>query len=192
MEPITVITTAMALAEATGLSSWIGRKLGGEVGEKTAEKITDIAGVITGTEDPSEMLAKIKKDQALANELKKQLIDNEQELKLAYFEDVKSARDMYKATDHKQADSIADGIIKYNLWFVLFLILINIGVILFVKEVAIVALLSNLIGASISYLWNERSTVINFFFGSSLGSKDKSRELLKHTDAMKPLKPHDK
>jgi len=182
MEPITLVSTALAIAEASGLSSWIGRKLGGDVGEKTAEKITDIAGVLTGTQDPEEMLAVLRADKQLANELKIKLIENEHELKLAYIRDVESARDMYKSTDHKQADKIADSITTWNLPFVIILIAINICVINYVPDPTLIALVSNMIGASISYLWNERSTVINFFYGSSQGSKDKSRELLKHTD----------
>ena len=37
------------------------------------------------------------------------------------------------------------------------------------------AALGNVLGASIAYLWNERSQVVGFFFGSSIGSKLKDQ-----------------
>lgn len=187
MEPVTVISTALAIAEASGLSGWLGRKLGGDIGERTAETITDIAGRITNVDEPEEILEVLRKDKVLAGELKQLIIANEHELKIAYLRDVESARDMYKSTDHKQADKIADSITKWNTLIVFCLICVNIAVVVFIPDPTLVALVSNMIGASISYLWNERSTVINFFYGSSQGSKDKSRELLVHTERMKEL-----
>jgi len=41
--------------------------------------------------------------------------------------------------------------------------------------VELVAIVSNFIGITIGQLFNERQAVVNFFFGSSKGSKDKDK-----------------
>jgi hypothetical protein len=84
---------------------------------------------------------------------------------------------MYKTTDHKMADKIADRVIMWNLPAIALLVGANVGVVSFVENPVIAVSVGNIIGASIAYLWNERSTVINFFFGSSQGSKDKTDKL---------------
>jgi len=172
-----MISGAMAIADATGLTSWIGSKLGGDVGEKTAQAITGIAQKATGASSPEEALKWIQKDQALANEVKMKLMANEQELVKLYLEDVKSAREMYTGTDHKMADDIAKNIIKYNIWFVIILLLANVAVPIYIPDTGTVALISSLIGASVSYLWQERAMVMTFFFGSSKSSKDKTDKM---------------
>lgn len=182
MEPLTLISGAMALSDAVGLTSWIGQKLGGDVGENTANKITDIAQNITGGKTPEEALNLIKKDKELAHKVKMTIIDNEHELTKAYLEDVKSARTMYQTTDHKMADDIASKIIKYNVWFIIILLLANIAVPIYIEETGTVALIASLIGASVSYLWNERAVVIAFFFGSSKSSKDKTKLMTDNLD----------
>lgn len=177
MEPLTLISGAMALADATGLSGWIGKKLGGNIGEATASKITSIASSIAGGGSIEDTLARIKADSELAGELKKQLMANEHELVLAYLDDVKSARQMYQETDHVVADKLAVNIMSRNLWFILILVLLNIGTVALLPNPANVALVSNIIGICIGWLWSERSQVVGFFFGSSQGSKDKSKAM---------------
>ena len=44
-----------------------------------------------------------------------------------------------------------------------------------IKEPTAAVTAGNVIGASIAYLWNERSQVVGFFFGSSIGSKLKDQ-----------------
>tara|TARA_R110000803_G_scaffold169492_1_gene232514 strand:- start:831 stop:1349 length:519 start_codon:yes stop_codon:yes gene_type:complete len=91
-----------------------------------------------------------------------------------YFEDIKDARDTYEKTDHKIADSIAMRIINYNLWVVLLAVIIEILAVIFIDDKVLIAIISGAIGSITTALLQERQQVINFFFGSSKGSKDKS------------------
>ena len=97
-----------------------------------------------------------------------------------YLEDVQDAREMYQNTEHKQSNKIADIVIKFNLPIIAILVLINILAVFQLRQYqGMVAIVSNFIGITISQLFNERQSVINFFFGSSQGSKDKSIKLNK-------------
>jgi cell shape-determining protein MreC len=91
-----------------------------------------------------------------------------------YYADLKSARDMYRSTDHEQADRIADNVIKYNLFIVMLMVLIQCLVIMFVDG-KVAAVITGIVGTVTGALLQERNTVINFFFGSSKGSKDKDK-----------------
>lgn len=97
---------------------------------------------------------------------------NELEL---YYADLANARDMYKNTDHKQADKIADSVMKYNLIIIIAMVAIQVYVIMNV-EGQIAAVITGIVGTITGALINERSTVVNFFFGSSMGSKDKDNK----------------
>lgn len=95
-----------------------------------------------------------------------------------YLEDVKDARDMYESSSHTQSDKIANIVIKYNLPIIAVLVFINIIAVFQLRQYqGMVAIVSNFIGITISQLFNERQSVINFFFGSSQGSKDKDIKL---------------
>ena len=90
-----------------------------------------------------------------------------------YYADLKSARDMYSSS-HEQADKIADNVIKYNLFIVLFMVLVQCIVIMYVDG-KVAAVITGIVGTVTGALIQERNTVINFFFGSSKGSKDKDK-----------------
>lgn len=174
MEPITTIALAKKIADAAGFSDWIKEKLGDSFGEKTAEKIAAIAKVATDTATPEEALKHIQQDLEAAAEVRGLLIENEHQLKMASLEDRQSAREMYN-TKNEMADKIAEQVIKQN-HLVVALLLIGNGLVLYlVTDKAIALALGNLIGASISALWQERQQVIGFFFGSSLGSLLKNK-----------------
>ena len=91
-----------------------------------------------------------------------------------YYADLKSARNMYQSTDHEQADKIADNVIKYNLFIVMLMVVIQCLVIMFVDG-KVAAVITGIVGTVTGALLQERNTVINFFFGSSKGSKDKDK-----------------
>lgn len=177
IDPVT-IGLGLKIADAVGLTGWIGDKLGGDAGRKTAEAITGVASTITGEQDPQAILDKLKHDAELSSKLKQAIMDNEQELKLAYLEDIQSARTMYQNTDHQMADMIAKRVIDWNIWVVAILVSANVGCMIYIKDATIAVAVGNIIGGSISYLWNERQKVLEFFFGSSLGSKDKTKQLM--------------
>lgn len=90
-----------------------------------------------------------------------------------YYKDLKSARDMYSSS-HAQADKIADNVIKYNLFIVLFMVLVQCVVIMYIDG-KVAAVITGIVGTVTGALIQERNTVINFFFGSSKGSKDKDK-----------------
>jgi hypothetical protein len=90
-----------------------------------------------------------------------------------YYKDMESARGMYKETEHEMADSIADNVIKRNLIFVAILVIVQVLVVMYVEDKTVIAVISSVIGGVITALLQERQQVINFFFGSSKGSKDK-------------------
>ena len=102
-----------------------------------------------------------------------------QVLALAKLENEKytKAHDTYQ-TKNDMADIIADRIIKRNLPYIVVLVITNLVLIYFMKtEVALLAIASNIIGITIGNLFSERQAIVNFFFGSSLGSKQKSLQL---------------
>lgn len=122
-----------------------------------------------------------KKPNTESDSLLSELIKKKSEFKSdfeLYLEDVKDARDMYENTSHVQGDKIADIVIKYNLPIIAVLVLINIVAVFQLRQYqGMVAIISNFIGITISQLFSERQSVINFFFGSSKGSKDKDIKL---------------
>ena len=97
----------------------------------------------------------------------KQMLADSEKINLST---VSGAQDMYKSKN-EQADKIADSIFRYNLWLIGVTVLAAICVPMYIKDVAAVAVVSNITGMVIKTLFDERSTVINFFFLSSMGSR---------------------
>lgn len=171
MDPFTLFTIAKSIFSATGLDDkaeeWIGDKLGDGV----AKKITGIAQAVIGHTDTKTMST-----EQLAS-VKTAILDAEADIRKLAHEDLKDAREMYSETEHTMADKVAESVIKWNLWMVAMLVGVNVGVLLYVTNPTIAVAVGNIIGASISYLWQERQSVIGFFFGSSHGSKTKTKLL---------------
>jgi hypothetical protein len=121
-----------------------------------------------------EALLKIKELEQKENEsLRKQVLD------LAKLDQEKyiKAHDTYQ-TKHEMADTIAKRIIERNLPYIAVLVTANLALIHYMKtEVALLAIASNIIGITIGNLFAERQAIVNFFFGSSLGSKQKQKQL---------------
>ena len=66
------------------------------------------------------------------------------------------------------ADTIAKQVIYFNLPVIAILVLVNVSIVHYLQENAtLIAIVSNVIGIAIGNLFNERNTIINFFFGSS-------------------------
>ena len=85
--------------------------------------------------------------------------------------DVQDAREMYEVKSDT-ADQIAKRIMNHNMLIVCVLVIFEIGVIAFV-EGQVAAVITGIIGTITGALINERTTVVNFFYGSSKSSKDK-------------------
>lgn len=89
------------------------------------------------------------------------------------------AHETYRMKNDKQ-DRIAEQIIRYNLPVIFLLVCINIALVYFLRDKeysTLIAIASNIIGVVIGNLMNERQAIINFFFGSSMGSKEKQEKL---------------
>ena len=77
------------------------------------------------------------------------------------------------------ADEIAKKVISWNLWVVFLAIAVEIATVVLIDDKVLIAVISGAIGGFTTALLQERQQVINFFFGSSLGSKNKSNQLEK-------------
>jgi hypothetical protein len=77
-------------------------------------------------------------------------------------------------------NEIAKQIINRNLPIIGILVITNVLLVYFLKEHAtLIAIASNIIGITIGNLFAERQAIVNFFFGSSLGSKEKDKQIHK-------------
>ena len=92
------------------------------------------------------------------------------------YQDRAGAREMYK-TENAMADQIAKRVIVWNLWIVFLAIVIEILVVIYMEDKTLIAIISSAIGGLTTALLQERQQVINFFFGSSIGSKNKDKQL---------------
>jgi len=96
----------------------------------------------------------------------------EYELELEYHtENTNGARRIYK-NSKDITDRLARNIMYINLPLIVVLVIINIACIKWLDS-TLLAIVSNVIGMTMQKLFEERSVVTNFFFGSSKGSKDK-------------------
>ena len=156
-------------------------KIGGFVKEKGGPALAGILDVADDIYPPLGVVTNIVKKISpnLSDnekvELEELLKNYHQELEL-HLENTKDARSMYRTTDHTTSDGIANSIITWNLWIMLGLVVVQVCVILFV-EGPVAAVVTGIVGTLTGALINERNTVVNFFFGSSQGSKDKSKKL---------------
>lgn len=119
---------------------------------------------------PELALDAVKKDPAAANELKKQIMANEQALSMAAYEDRKDARAAYRVHP-EQADKLAERIMRWNLPYIAFLLVMNcIAVYCFKDHGALLATISSVLGMAIKSLFDERKEVSGFYFGGSMHS----------------------
>ena len=102
-----------------------------------------------------------------------------QSMEIEYLKDVQNARDMYAKTDHKIADEIATNVILRNIWMAIALTIIEILSVIFIDDKILIAIISSAVASIVTALINERQQVIGFHFGSSAGSKAKSKQLEK-------------
>ena len=169
------ILAALGIAKAVGLTDWLTNKLSSSDNNAAniAANVINYATAKTGETDPINISAKLSSDPTLAAALKQTLLDNQQTLAMAPYRDRLDARAMHNKHP-QQADKIADRIMKYNLPYIFVLLVANVLAMFFLKEYsAILAIVSNLLGMTIKSLFDERNTVTGFYFGSSMGSKNK-------------------
>jgi len=144
----------------------------GDFLRKNAPHIIDVVGDVLPDQGGLGMIKNIiNKDTKMSAKAKEEAM----KLVQAELDDLKDARDMYKSTDHETADFIAERVIDYNLWVVLLAVIIEIVAVIYIDDKILIAVISGAIGSITTALLQERQQVINFFFGSSKGSKDKDK-----------------
>ena len=168
VDPITIITSALAIIKYSGLAEWAGKRWGGAPGVEVSKKIIEIAGTVVGTEAAEKGAILTVKDET---EIRSRILHREPELMKLHLQDKKSARGMYK-TKNAQADKVARSIMLWNLPAIITLLLLNGAAVYFIENPAVAVAIGNAIGASISFLWQERQQIVGFFFGSGLGNQE--------------------
>ncbi len=135
----------------------------------------DAAKVITGTDNETDAVEALKSDPEKMYQYQMALLADKHIPDRLDLENTLDARDMYKKSNHDRADAIASRVMKYNPWMIVALVIMNILVVQFIEGGALIAIASNFIGMAMKELMSQMQTVINFFFGSSMGSKNKDK-----------------
>jgi hypothetical protein len=146
-----------------------------KVGKFIAQFAPKILDVVDDYFPPAKLLTALMNKEELPvpqrMEFEKLMQDYEKEMFKMEMEDRQNARSIYdKSKDI--SDNIARRVMNWNLIFLAVMVAVNIACIKFLDS-TLLAIVSNVIGQVIQMLINERLTVINFFYGSSRGSKDK-------------------
>lgn len=172
------ITAALAIAKATGLDDWIINKLkkSDNGAAKLATKIIGFSKEATGFENPQLAQEQLVKRVEQKQQFLLMIETNNHELKRLAYEDRKDARAMYKV-HHNQADEVAERVIKYNLPLIGLLFIVMAVASYFLREqAALMSIVNSLSTMTIKTLFDERKEVLGFYFGSSMGSKQKDQQ----------------
>lgn len=154
-----------------------------KVGQWLTKKAPGILDKVGDVFPPAKLLSNLVADEpelSVKDQMEfEQLLVDTYEAELEYHQkNTASARSMYQVSK-EMTDYIAKRIMNWNLPMLVLLIAANIACVYFFDSVAL-ALISNVIGQVMQQLINERTTLVNFFLGSSNGSKEKTREMLKN------------
>ena len=148
--------------------------------EKAKDYIEDKTGIVLDTKKglSSEEGAKLKECEATNRiELERLSLENKKEDNRHEEANRSKAHETYQIKS-TMADTIAKQIITRNLPIIGILVLVNVALVYFLQDKAsLIAIASNIIGVAIGNLFNERQAIVNFFFGSSLSSKDKDEQI---------------
>lgn len=156
-----------------------------KVGQWLANKAPGILATVGDVFPPAKLLSNlvaVDPEVSLTDSLEfEKLLASTYEAELEYHQkNTASARSLY-STSKEMTDWVARRIMNWNPILLVLLIAANIACVKYFDSVAL-ALISNVVGQVMQQLINERTTVANFFLGSSHGSKEKTRELLKNED----------
>jgi len=162
-----------------GFAPLLGGVIGGPAGAGVGSLIASAFGV---EDEPNAVMAAIEADPEAAIKLQELQITHKYDLERiklketqAYLGDAQNARGMY-GKHNEQADKIANSVITYNIMYVVAVALAQILAITMtdLPDAAIVVI-GNVCGWIIKGLLDERLQVCGFYFGSSLGSKNKGK-----------------
>lgn len=131
---------------------------------------------LLGVQENSSPEQSEKIDELIA-ELERDRMQWEKEIFELEVADKKSARIMY-VEKSDQADNIASTVMQWNLPAIGVLLIVEILSIIYLRdEATVLAIISTAVGAVTQALITERLTVVQFFFGSSHGSKKKQQHI---------------
>jgi hypothetical protein len=140
--------------------------------------INIIKGKLLDAQDDANPQRSEEIDKLIA-ELEKSRMDWEAEIYALEIDDRKDSRKMY-ILKSEMADDIASAIITWNLPVIALLLVVEIFCAIYLKDdPTLLSVISLSIGAVSQALISERLTVIQFFYGSSLGSKKKQEKIEK-------------
>lgn len=165
------------ILEALGLLTKVPKLIKSITGgnKSLAQKAIDIAKAVTGQKDEEHAVEALKASPELALKYELALLNDKHVPDQMDLENTMDARDMYKRSNHERADAIAKRVMNLNPWMIIALVIMNILVVQFMDDGALIAIASNFIGMAMKELMSQMQTVINFFFGSSMGSKNKDK-----------------
>jgi uncharacterized integral membrane protein len=90
---VNAIAIALGLAQATGMTEKLGELIAGKNGAAVADRIVDVAKLVTGMRDGKAALEEVKADSGAKLMLEEALVEREIELQRLANEDRASARD---------------------------------------------------------------------------------------------------
>jgi hypothetical protein len=124
--------------------------------------------------DPEEIQRQLEASSEAQAQLQKLYATHKHDLEVKYLQDVADAREMYEQTNNPTTNALAKNVMRYNIFFVLIAVGIQVVCMFYLQERAnLLALIANLVGIVVGNLLQERTKVLSFYFGSSLGSKAK-------------------
>lgn len=170
MDPITLITLATSLVKATGLDRYIGNKLGGDKGADIAEKVVNVAQVVTGASDPDEALARINASAQYTQELRLRLLQMENEAAERELTDRADARAMQMAALAQDDKFSKRFVYLFAIAWSIFAMGYIVGITMFDIPQSNVRFADTILGF---LLGTVISVIISFFFGSSRQSQSK-------------------
>jgi hypothetical protein len=171
MDPFTIITAATAVAKATGLSGWLGDKLGGKNGVKVAEQVMDIASAVTGGGTPDDIVASLNGNAELRFKLQERIMDQALEFERLHYADLANARQMQVAA-LQQEDTFSKRFVYYFASFWSLASVLYIGFITFgTIPDANVRFADTCLGFVLGTLV---ASIVSYFFGSNRGSEAKN------------------
>lgn len=162
--------------------------LGKFLGSKGLDTALNVAGNVI----PGVKILDSVKDLVLADPVFKQLPPADQhefyrlyELELQELDkrlaDIANARILYEKKS-AMADTVAKRVVNWNLPVVFLLVTALVACTILLKDNVLLALISSSIGGVTAQLLSERLTIVNFFFGSSLGSQRKTDMINQNTN----------
>lgn len=155
---------------APSIAKWFG----GDKAEDAAQSVVDIARQVTGHNEPDKAVNMILSDDKNKLAFLSLLEQNKTKLDDLYLADVQNAREMY-GKHNEQADKIADRVMKHNGLYAFAIGLAQIVALAYFTNLpdVVVLAIGNVSGYLTKGFLDERATVCGFYFGSSLGSKNK-------------------